>query len=89
MGAGRGRSHADGTEPEDDAHAAGEQRLRPDQSGSPLLPPGLNGIMTFSCELTHPAWGEGLANGISLPPPERGAGTVQVATRNVLTFPGY
>jgi hypothetical protein len=34
-----------------------------------------------SWELTHPAWGEGLATGLILPPPERGDGTVLTATR--------
>ncbi len=59
------------------------------QSGSPILPPAVHGIQVFSCELTHPEWGEGVANGIILPPEDSGDGAVKVAVRNVLTFPGY
>jgi len=59
------------------------------QSGSPILPPGPNGLQVFSCDLTHREWGDGLANGIILPPQKRGDGTIKTAIRNVLTFPGY
>ena len=57
------------------------------ESGSPILPFGVDGIMAFSCDLSHDAWGEGQANGTVLVPEDRGDGTVKASTRNVLTFP--
>ncbi|CAN5798190.1 hypothetical protein BH23CHL4_BH23CHL4_29230 [soil metagenome] len=57
------------------------------ESGSPILPPGADGIMAFSCVLSHPDWGEGQANGTVLNPAEQEDGTVKASIRNVLTFP--
>jgi hypothetical protein len=57
------------------------------ESGSPILPMGVDGIMAFSCDLFHEEWGEGRANGTVLAPEELGDGTVRESTRNVLTFP--
>ena len=57
------------------------------ESGSPILPMGVDGIMAFSCDLFHEEWGEGRANGTVLAPEELGDGTVKESTRNVLTFP--
>ena len=44
------------------------------QSGSPILPPAANDLQMFSCDLTQPDWGEGLANGIILPPQDLATG---------------
>ncbi len=57
------------------------------ESGSPILPMGVDGIMAFSCDLLHEEWGEGRANGTVLAPEDLGDGTVKQSTRNVLTFP--
>ncbi|MGD9712283.1 MAG: hypothetical protein AB7V46_09485 [Thermomicrobiales bacterium] len=57
------------------------------QSGSPILPMGIDGIMAFSCDLFHEEWGSGRANGTVLAPEELADGTVKESTRNVLTFP--
>ena len=57
------------------------------ESGSPILPAGTDGITAFSCDLSHPEWGNGQANGTVLSPAEHDDGTVQVSIRNVLTFP--
>jgi hypothetical protein len=57
------------------------------ESGSPILPFGVDGIMAFSCDLSHEAWGAGQANGTVLAPEELEDGTVKESTRNVLTFP--
>lgn len=57
------------------------------ESGSPILPMGVDGIMAFSCDLSHDGWGEGQANGTVLAPEDLGDGTVKESTRNVLTFP--
>ncbi|MDQ3442173.1 MAG: hypothetical protein M3490_00980 [Chloroflexota bacterium] len=56
------------------------------ESGSPILPMGVDGIMAFSCDLLHEEWGEGRANGTVLAPEDLGDGTVKQSTRNVLTF---
>lgn len=57
------------------------------QSGSPILPMGIDGIMAFSCDLSSELWGEGRANGTVLMPADQGDGTVKMSYRNVLTFP--
>lgn len=57
------------------------------QSSAPIVPTS-TGVQAFSCELTHPEWGTGLANGVILPPEDLGDGTIKIAVRNVLTFPG-
>lgn len=57
------------------------------ESGSPIFPPGPDGIMAFSCVLSHPDWGDGQANGTVLTAAEQEDGTVKVSIRNVLTFP--
>jgi hypothetical protein len=57
------------------------------ESGSPILPMGVDDIMAFSCDLSHEEWGEGRANGTVLAPEELSDGTVKESTRNVLTFP--
>jgi hypothetical protein len=57
------------------------------QSSAPIVPT-VTGVQAFSCELIHPDWGTGLANGVILPPEDLGDGTIKIAVRNVLTFPG-
>lgn len=56
------------------------------QSGSAILP-SEEGI-AFRCELTHPEWGEGLAQGVMTEPQPLDDGRVQANVRNILTFPG-
>lgn len=46
-----------------------------------------DGITSFQCTLTHPQWGEGVAEGVAVPPLLLEDGRVKVAVRNVLTFP--
>lgn len=58
------------------------------ESGSPILPMGVDGIMAFSCDLFHEEWGAGRANGTVLAPEQLADGTIKESTRNVLTFPG-
>jgi len=46
-----------------------------------------DGVISFQCALSHPEWGEGVAEGIAVPPLLLEDGRVKVAVRNVLTFP--
>ena len=46
------------------------------------------GITTVNCELHHPAWGEGLLQGL-ISSRMQGDGKLQAATRSVLTFPPF
>jgi hypothetical protein len=39
------------------------------------------------CTLSHPEWGQGVAEGVAVPPLLLEDGRVKVAVRNVLTFP--
>jgi hypothetical protein len=55
------------------------------ESGGPIIPTE-EGMM-FRCDLTHPEWGEGLAQGISAPQTLED-GRTHANIRNVLTFPG-
>ncbi|HII06502.1 MAG TPA: hypothetical protein HA349_04080 [Methanotrichaceae archaeon] len=56
------------------------------QSESPIIP-GAEGIM-FLCELTHPEFGKGRAQGISVPQTLEDD-RAQTNIRNILTFPAY
>jgi hypothetical protein len=46
-----------------------------------------DGVISFQCGLSHPEWGEGVAEGVAVPPLLLDDGRVKVAVRNVLTFP--
>ena len=62
------------------------------QSGSPVLPPGLDRIIAFSCEITASPWGTGRAQGVGAPivlGDGLAPGSFQKQNlRNVLTFGG-
>ena len=57
------------------------------ESGSPITP-NEDGTMMFICDLSHPEWGEGLAQGV-VNPGMTEDGRAHANIRNVLTFPGY
>lgn len=48
-----------------------------------------DGVVSFQCALRHPVWGEGVAEGVSVPPKVLPDGRIQVAVRNVVTFPPH
>jgi hypothetical protein len=48
-----------------------------------------DGVVSFQCALRHPVWGEGVAEGVSVPPKFLPDGRIQVAVRNVVTFPPH
>jgi hypothetical protein len=48
-----------------------------------------DGVTSFQCALRHPVWGEGVAEGVSVPPRFLPDGRIQVAVRNVVTFPPH
>lgn len=48
-----------------------------------------DGVVSFQCALWHPVWGEGVAEGVSVPPKVFADGRIQVAVRNVVTFPPH
>jgi hypothetical protein len=56
------------------------------ESGSPISPTE-EGTMMFICDLSHPEWGEGLAQGI-VNTEELEDGRSHESIRNILTFPG-
>lgn len=55
------------------------------ESGCPIIP-GMMGIVTFVCDLSHPEWGPGIAAGVSIPHPTEDGG-LRFDNRNVITFP--
>lgn len=67
------------------------RRYRPDpitihyESGCPIIP-GMMGIVTFVCDLSHPEWGDGIAAGVSIPHPTEDGG-LRFDNRNIITFP--
>jgi len=48
-----------------------------------------DGVVSFQCALRHPVWGEGVAEGVAVPPKVLSDGRIQVAVRNVVTFPPH
>jgi hypothetical protein len=48
-----------------------------------------DGVISFQCALRHPVWGEGVAEGVAVPPKVLQDGRIQVAVRNVVTFPPH
>lgn len=55
------------------------------ESGCPIIP-GMGGLVTFVCDLSHPEWGQGIAAGISAAKPNE-RGELVFDNRNVITFP--
>lgn len=58
------------------------------QSQRPIIARA-DGVVSFQCALWHPVWGEGVAEGVSVPPRVLPDGRIQVAVRNVVTFPPH
>lgn len=58
------------------------------QSQRPIIARS-DGVVSFQCALRHPVWGEGVAEGVSVPPKMLPDGRIQVAVRNVVTFPPH
>lgn len=58
------------------------------QSERPIIARS-DGVVSFQCALRHPVWGEGVAEGVSVPPKVLPDGRIQVAVRNVVTFPPH
>lgn len=58
------------------------------QSERPIITRS-DGITSFQCALRHPVWGEGVAEGVAVPPRILPDGRIQVAVRNVITFPPH
>lgn len=55
------------------------------ESGCPIIP-GMMGVVTFICDLSHPEWGPGIAAGVSIPHPTPEGG-IRFDNRNIITFP--
>lgn len=58
------------------------------QSQRPIIARA-DGVVSFQCALRHPVWGEGVAEGVAVPPKMLPDGRIQVAVRNVVTFPPH
>ncbi|MGE3885493.1 MAG: hypothetical protein AB7H81_03605 [Vicinamibacterales bacterium] len=58
------------------------------QSERPIISRA-DGVVSFQCALRHPVWGEGVAEGVAVPPKVLPDGRIQVAVRNVVTFPPH
>jgi hypothetical protein len=65
-----------------------EQIVMRFQSERPIIARA-DGVVSFQCALRHPVWGEGVAEGVSVPPKFLPDGRIQVAVRNVITFPPH
>jgi hypothetical protein len=68
--------------------SVGDQIVMRFQSQRPIIARS-DGVVSFQCELRHPVWGEGVAEGVSVPPKLLPDGRIQVAVRNVVTFPPH
>jgi hypothetical protein len=66
--------------------ADGEEIIIHYQSGQPIVPTPTDGIY-FLCEISHPEWGSGLAQGIAASEVDED-GLTRANIRNILTFPG-
>ena len=64
----------------------GDEIIIHDRSGSAII--GTDSGMMFRCDLWHPEWGDGLAQGLSAPRILED-GRTQANIRNVLTFSGF
>lgn len=71
-----------------DSNIAREPIVMRFQSQRPIIA-RTDGVVSFQCALRHPVWGEGVAEGVSVPPKVLSDGRIQVAVRNVVTFPQH
>lgn len=57
------------------------------EAGCPVVPNEFGDIL-FRCDVHHPEWGQGMAQGVTAPTRDRDDGLQKQNTRNIITFSG-